>query len=63
MAMTRAMKKRMSASKTRKVKAYRKRVKRSTCRKARSCRVARGCRMTKSGKRKSYCRKVKNRKL
>lgn len=63
MAMTRAMKKRMTASKTRKVKAYRKRVKQSICRKTKSCRAAKGCKMTKSGKRKSYCRKVKNRKL
>ena len=51
----------MAVSKaTRKV--YRKRVAKSTCRKARSCRKARGCKMTKSGKRKAYCRKTRNHK-
>ena len=39
---------------------YRKRVKASHCRKAKSCRKAKGCKMTKAGKRKGYCRKVKN---
>lgn len=59
---TRSMKKRSVKSKTTKTarKTYRKRVKASGCRKASSCRKARGCKATKSGKRKSYCRKVKN---
>ena len=41
-------------------KMYRKRVKNSTCRKAKSCRTARGCKLTKAGKRKSFCRKSNN---
>tara|TARA_Y100000389_G_C17410186_1_gene490428 strand:- start:67 stop:249 length:183 start_codon:yes stop_codon:yes gene_type:complete len=56
MANTRTMKKRSGSAK----RSYRRRVKSSHCRKARSCRLAKGCKQTKGGKRKSYCRKVKN---
>ena len=46
------------------VASYRKRVKQSKCRGlTRTCRKAKGCKMTKSGKRKTYCRKLANRKL
>jgi len=60
MAMTRSMKKRSLRLKSSAKRSYRKRVKASHCRKARSCRKAKGCKMTKGGKRKGYCRKVKN---
>ena len=47
-----------------KVASYRRRVKQSKCRGlTRTCRKAKGCKMTKSGKRKTYCRKVANRKI
>lgn len=53
---------------TRKLKSrrvsYRKRVKNSRCRGlTRTCRKAKGCIRTKSGKRKTYCRKMSNQKL
>lgn len=54
---TRSMKKK-SVSKSAK-RTYRKRVKESRCRKARSCRKARGCKMTK-GKKRRFCRKAHN---
>ena len=41
---------------------YRSRVKSSPCRgKTRNCRVKYGCKKTRSGRRKSYCRKSRNR--
>lgn len=57
----------MTRSKTRasrtKKQIYRSRVKRSRCRgKTRTtCKAARGCASTKAGRRRSYCRKSKNR--
>lgn len=41
-------------------KLYRSRVKKSHCRGQSVCRKSRHCKMTKSGKRKSYCRKDHN---
>lgn len=58
----------MTRSKTRasklKKQIYRSRVKRSRCRGKTSatCKAARGCATTKAGRRRSYCRKSKNRK-
>lgn len=55
------------AQRTRKMRTkkqvYRSRVKRSPCRgkTADGCRKKYGCKQTKSGKRKSYCRKRSNR--
>lgn len=51
-----------SHSMTRSTKlAYRDRLKRSKCRlKSRQCTLKRGCKKTRSGKRKSYCRKITN---
>ena len=53
---------------TRKLKSrrisYRRRVKSSRCRGlTRTCRVAKGCKKTKSGSRKTYCRKTTNHKV
>ena len=39
---------------------YRSRVKSSHCRGQTRCRKHQGCKKTRSGKRKSYCRKLKN---
>jgi len=59
MAMTRS---KSRASRTKK-QIYRSRVKRSRCRgKSRKvCKAARGCATTKAGRRRSYCRKSRNR--
>lgn len=40
---------------------YRARVKTSRCRGQTRCRARNGCKKTRSGKRKSYCRKSTNR--
>ena len=61
MARTRAQTKKLLSKR----KSYRKRVKTSKCRsKPRyACAATKGCKLTKSGKRKTYCRKSSNHKV
>jgi hypothetical protein len=44
-------------------KIYRSRVKTSNCRGQTRCRLRNGCKKTRTGKRKSYCRKRTNRRV
>ena len=60
MARTRAQTRKLKSKRA----SYRRRVKNSKCRGlTRTCRKSKGCSMTKSGKRKAYCRKSRNHKL
>lgn len=56
--LTRSKTRRMSRSKK---TIYRSRVKSSHCRGQSRCRVRNGCKKTRTGRRKSYCRKRTNR--